>query len=97
VHENVGKTAEIISPPPDFDPLRVVHVEAEVRKPARGAGLGAASSTGPVGRITAAAAGLPTSARSSKRGGHFQSLGAIPFIVPAMGSHGGATAEDNDN
>ncbi|HEY7677210.1 MAG TPA: [Fe-S]-binding protein, partial [Candidatus Methylomirabilis sp.] len=24
---------------------------------------------------------------------HFQSLGAKPFIVPAMGSHGGGTAE----
>src|SRR6185436_14437551 len=24
---------------------------------------------------------------------HFQSLGAQPFIVPAMGSHGGGTAE----
>jgi Lactate racemase N-terminal domain len=24
---------------------------------------------------------------------HFQSLGAVPFIVPAMGSHGGGTAE----
>src|SRR5260370_42280803 len=24
---------------------------------------------------------------------HFQSLGALPFIVPAMGSHGGGTAE----
>src|SRR5262245_4787586 len=24
---------------------------------------------------------------------HFQSLGARPFIVPAMGSHGGGTAE----
>src|SRR5829696_549008 len=24
---------------------------------------------------------------------HFKSLGAVPFIVPAMGSHGGGTAE----
>jgi hypothetical protein len=24
---------------------------------------------------------------------HFQSLGAVPFVVPAMGSHGGGTAE----
>src|SRR6266513_1672819 len=44
--------------------------------------------------ITAGSRGVANIALVIKAAvGHFKSLGAQPFIVPAMGSHGGGTAE----
>ena len=61
--------------------LSVKQIGSELAKGARVA----------IGAGSRGIAGLPEAVRATVA--HFESLGAKPFIVPAMGSHGGGTAE----
>ena len=93
-----GLTIEAVLPP-------VVHVRqtlsdagAARRRRRNGRGSGSASSTGPArdaGRADGREPGDPRQAGrvAGRRQRPSRRWGAEPFIVPAMGSHGGATAE----
>jgi hypothetical protein len=77
-----------------FDPLRVVDVEAEVRSQLAALRLEQKVCPGQSIAITVGSRGIANIRQIVKAAvQHFQALGAAPFIVPAMGSHGGATAE----
>ncbi len=77
-----------------FDAPRVEHIESEVQKQLATLNLGRKIQPGQTVAITAGSRGIANIARIIKATvGHFRDLGAKPFIVPAMGSHGGGTAE----
>ncbi len=72
----------------------VKNIEAEIEAEMRRLHLGDVIGNGQSVAITAGSRGImniPLILRSVVR--HFQSIGAKPFIVPAMGSHGGGSAE----
>ncbi len=77
-----------------FDAPRVEDVEAEVQRQLASLNLGAKIQPGQTVAITAGSRGIANIAEIIKATvAHFRGLGAEPFIVPAMGSHGGGTAE----
>lgn len=78
----------------NFEAPRVEDVEAEVHKQLATLNLGERLQPGQTVAITAGSRGIANIARIIKATvAHFRELGAEPFIVPAMGSHGGGTAE----
>jgi hypothetical protein len=77
-----------------FDAPRVEHIESEVQKQLATLNLGRKIQPGQTVAITVGSRGIANIARIIKATvAHFRDLGAKPFIVPAMGSHGGGTAE----
>ena len=77
-----------------FDAKRVENIPATVENELRRLELGEKVKLGQTVAITAGSRGVANIATIIKAAvAHFQSLGAKPFIVPAMGSHGGGTAE----
>ena len=77
-----------------FDALRVEDVEGEVHQQLASLNLGEKIQPGQTVAITAGSRGIANIALIIKAAvAHFRGLGAEPFIVPAMGSHGGGTAE----
>lgn len=77
-----------------FDAPRVEDVEAEVQRQLAKLNLDEKIQPGQTVAITAGSRGIANIAKITKAAvAHFRDLGAEPFIVPAMGSHGGGTAE----
>ncbi len=77
-----------------FDGPRVDDVAGEVERQLSALDLGGKIKPGETVAISAGSRGIANIALIIKSAvEHFQSLGAVPFIVPAMGSHGGGTAE----
>jgi len=77
-----------------FDGPRVENVAAEVEAQLEGLALHQRVRSGQQVAITAGSRGVANIAAIIKATvEHFQRLGAHPVIVPAMGSHGGGTAE----
>jgi len=77
-----------------FEAPRIENVEAEVESQLAGLDLGKKIQPGQTVAITAGSRGIANIAEITKAAvAHFRKLGAEPFIVPAMGSHGGGTAE----
>lgn len=77
-----------------FDAPRVTDIPAEVERQLATLKLQAKIKPGQTVAITAGSRGIANIAVIIKAAvQHFQKLGAQPFIVPAMGSHGGGTAE----
>jgi lactate racemase-like protein len=77
-----------------FDAPRVDDVEGEVGRQLGGLGLERSIRPGESVAITAGSRGITNIARIIQAAvKYFQGLGAKPFIVPAMGSHGGGTPE----
>ena len=77
-----------------FDRPRVMDIPGEVQQQLAGLNLGETVKEGESVAITAGSRGIANIAviiRSAVQ--YLQSIGAKPFIVPAMGSHGGGTAE----
>src|SRR5215211_7244193 len=75
-----------------FDAPRVDAIEAEVGRQLDSLGLERSIRAGQSVAITAGSRGIANIARIIRAAAQFfQSLGAKPFIVPAMGSHGGGT------
>src|SRR5262245_45445683 len=77
-----------------FEAPRLDDVAAEVERALSRLSLGRRIRAGQSVAITAGSRGIANIhliIRAAVR--HMQSLGALPFIVPAMGSHGGGTAE----
>ena len=73
---------------------RVPDVEAEVRRTIQESGVAARLRPGARIAITAGSRGIARIADVIRAAaGALRALGAEPFVVPAMGSHGGATAE----
>ena len=76
-----------------FDAPRVEDIPAEVERQLATLKLQARIQPGQTVAITAGSRGIANIAVIIKAAvQHFQRLGAKPFIVPAMGSHGGGTA-----
>jgi hypothetical protein len=81
-----------------FERPRVADVAAEVRASLESLNLGRAIRPGQTVALTAGSRGIaniPLVLRAAVR--QLRDLGAKPFIVPAMGSHGGGTAEGQRN
>ena len=77
-----------------FDCPRVENIPAEVEKQLQGLKLAEKIKPGESVAITVGSRGIANIALITKAiVDHFKKLGAAPFIVPAMGSHGGGTAE----
>lgn len=77
-----------------FDARRVTNVAAEVHSQLATLKLGQKVRPGQTVAITAGSRGIAHIAEIIRAAvDHVKSLGGIPFIVPAMGSHGGGTAE----
>ena len=77
-----------------FDTPRVDDVPAEVERELAKLQLSNKVSPGQTVAITAGSRGIANIHLIIKAAvDHFKSIGAEPFIVPAMGSHGGGTAE----
>jgi len=77
-----------------FEAPRVLDIPAEVAKELTRLQLGQKVKPGQTVAITAGSRGIANIATIIKAAvAHFQELGAKPFIVTAMGSHGGGTAE----
>lgn len=77
-----------------FDAPRVDDVDAEVQQQLAALDLGTRISAGESVAITAGSRGIANIAVTIRAiVQHVQQLGGEPFIVPAMGSHGGGTAE----
>ena len=77
-----------------FDAKRVENIPLTVENELRRLELGGKVKAGQSVAITAGSRGVANIAVIVKAAAdHFKSLGAKPFIVPAMGSHGGGTAE----
>ncbi len=77
-----------------FDGPTVPDVAGEVERELARLDLGGRVRPGETVAVTAGSRGIAnvvTILRATV--GHLQRLGAVPFLVPAMGSHGGATAE----
>ncbi|WP_010587172.1 lactate racemase domain-containing protein [Schlesneria paludicola] len=76
-----------------FDARRVSDIPAEVRNQLVALNLSERIRPGQSVAITAGSRGIAHIGVITRTVvDHFKSLGAIPFIVPAMGSHGGGTA-----
>ncbi|MEX2026658.1 MAG: [Fe-S]-binding protein, partial [Pirellulaceae bacterium] len=77
-----------------FERPRVDDVAEEVERQLAGLKLGEKVKPGQTVAITGGSRGIANIAKIIKAiVDHFKRLGAKPFIVPAMGSHGGGTAE----
>ncbi len=77
-----------------FEAPQVVDIEAEVEAQLASLQLGQRIQPGQTVAITAGSRGIANIHRILRAAvRHFQQLGAAPFLVPAMGSHGGGTAE----
>ncbi len=77
-----------------FDCPRIADVRDAVEQQLSGLCLADRVKPGETVAITAGSRGIANIAQIIKAiVAHFQNLGATPFIVPAMGSHGGGTAE----
>jgi hypothetical protein len=77
-----------------FDAKRVENIPLTVENELRRLELGEKVKAGQTVAITVGSRGVANIAAIIKAAvDHFKSLGARPFIVPAMGSHGGGTAE----
>ena len=77
-----------------FDAVRIDDVAAEVHAQLTGLDLRQAVRPGQTVAITAGSRGIANAAPIMRAiVEHLNGLGASPFIVPAMGSHGGGTAE----
>lgn len=77
-----------------FDAPRVTDIPAEVERQLATLKLQSKIKPGQTVAVTAGSRGIANIAVIIKAAvQHFQKLGAQPFIVPAMGSHGGGTAE----
>lgn len=77
-----------------FDAPKVENIPAEVERQLTTLNLQTKIRPGQTVAITAGSRGIANIATIIKAAvQHFQRLGAQPFIVPAMGSHGGGTAE----
>src|SRR5438105_4732285 len=73
---------------------RVDHIPAAVRGTLEKLSLGNKIKRGQSVALTAGSRGIANIALILKSAvQHLRDLGAQPFLVPAMGSHGGATAE----
>ena len=78
----------------EFDVQRVDDVGSEVASQLESLRLGEKVKPGQTVAITAGSRGIANIATVIRAAAeHFRGLGAQPFIVPAMGSHGGGTAE----
>ncbi|MEI8380989.1 MAG: lactate racemase domain-containing protein [Planctomycetota bacterium] len=76
-----------------FDATRVLDIPAEVHSQLASLKLGSKIRSGQTVAITAGSRGIAHIDQIIRAAvDHVKSLGAIPFIVPAMGSHGGGTA-----
>lgn len=77
-----------------FEAPRVENIPHEVEQQLAALDLGRKIKPGQTVAITAGSRGIANIAIIIKAAAtHFKRLGAVPFIVPAMGSHGGGTAE----
>jgi hypothetical protein len=77
-----------------FDCPRVDDIPGDVERQLQALGLGTKIRPGQTVAITVGSRGIANIAVITKAiVDHFRRLKAIPFIVPAMGSHGGGTAE----
>lgn len=77
-----------------FDARRVNDIPAEVERQLASLRLGERVQPGQTVAITAGSRGVANIAVITKAiVDHVKKLGAVPFVVPAMGSHGGGTAE----
>jgi hypothetical protein len=77
-----------------FEAARVENIPHEVEQQLAALDLGRKIKRGQTVAITAGSRGIANIAIIIKAAAtHFKRLGAVPFIVPAMGSHGGGTAE----
>ncbi|HEV8003815.1 MAG TPA: lactate racemase domain-containing protein, partial [Planctomycetaceae bacterium] len=77
-----------------FDVQRTPDVAAAVQSQLRGLNLGQKVRPGQTVAITVGSRGIANIAEITKAiCDHVRSLGAKPVIIPAMGSHGGGTAE----
>jgi Lactate racemase N-terminal domain len=77
-----------------FEAQRVADVAAETSGQLRGLNLGQKVRPGQTVAITVGSRGIANIAEITKAiCDHVRSLGAKPVIIPAMGSHGGGTAE----
>lgn len=77
-----------------FEAPRLDDVPAEVERELASLNLARKVKPGQTVAITAGSRGIANIAEIIKAiVGHFKGLGAVPFIVPAMGSHGGGTPE----
>lgn len=77
-----------------FEAPRVANIPQEVEEQLSRLNLGAKIKPGQTVAVTAGSRGINHIAEIIRAAvGHLSKLGAQPFIVPAMGSHGGGTAE----
>ncbi len=77
-----------------FDATRIDDVAGEVDAQLRRLSLGRKIQPGQTVAVTAGSRGIAHIAVITKAVvDHLKGVGAVPFIVPAMGSHGGGTAE----
>jgi hypothetical protein len=77
-----------------FNDRRVDDISSEVERQLASLNLAVKVRPGQTVAITAGSRGVAHIAEIIKAiVRHFQALGAVPFIVPAMGSHGGGTVE----
>jgi hypothetical protein len=77
-----------------FDASRLSNIAADVERQLSSLNLGEKVKPGDEVAITVGSRGIANLALIIKSTvAHFQKLGAVPFIVPAMGSHGGGTPE----
>ncbi|HVW00132.1 MAG TPA: lactate racemase domain-containing protein [Planctomycetaceae bacterium] len=77
-----------------FDAPRVENIPQEVEQQLKRLDLGRKIKPGQTVAVTVGSRGIANIAIIIKAAvQHLQGLGAVPFIVPAMGSHGGGTAE----
>jgi hypothetical protein len=77
-----------------FDARRVTDIPAEVHSQLASLNLGTKVRPGQTVAITAGSRGIAHIDQIIRAAvDHVKSLGGVPFIVPAMGSHGGGTAE----
>src|SRR5262249_2941537 len=77
-----------------FEAPRLDDIPGEVERQLSKLDLGKKIKPGQTVAITAGSRGIANIAVIIKASvAHFRRLGAVPFIVPAMGSHGGGTAE----
>jgi hypothetical protein len=77
-----------------FDAPRVADIPGQVAQQLHALNLAQSIRSGDQVAITAGSRGIANIADITKAiVTHFRDLGACPFVVPAMGSHGGGTAE----
>ncbi|MBN2217469.1 MAG: DUF2088 domain-containing protein [Pirellulales bacterium] len=77
-----------------FDPTRVDDVPAEVQRQLAGLRLDSRIRPGQSVAVAVGSRGIANLSDILRAAvAHLRALGAQPFLVPAMGSHGGATAE----